>query len=376
MWLLSAKMSELSNRNFCMLNLRSHLFKSFFLIFVVSIIASFLTFSSALAQGQSGVGLKPATIEETADPGVTEKYTIEVTNLSGTQQTYYLFTRDIVGVADGGTPLFADEGQEKTGFEMTEWITLNIQEITLKPAQSGPVEVTVAIPENATPGSHFAGFFVSLTPPKMRSSGAAVGYDVASIISLRVAGDAFANAQIRSFSTDNYIHGESKVDFRARIENKGTVLVRPTGPLEIYNMFGKRVALATFNENKSGVFPFATREFELQWVDEGPGFGRYQARLSLLYGEQGRLSTISSTLSFWILPMNIIGPALGVLAVLLISSYIAVRVYIRRSMSSVVGGRRLVRRQRGSGVSVLLTVAVVMLGVTALFLILLLALFA
>jgi len=369
-------MSELSNSNYCMLHLRCHPFRSLFLILFFSFFLSILSFTYVHAQNQSGVGLKPATIEETAEPGQSETYSIEVTNLSATQQTYYLFTRDIVGVADGGSPLFAEEGQEKTGFEMTEWITLGVQEIVLEPAQSAPVEVTIAVPENASPGSHFAGFFVSLTPPRMRSSGAAVGYDVASIISLRVAGDAYANAQIRSFSTDNYIHGESNVSFRARVENKGTILVRPTGPLEIYNMFGKRVALATFNDNKAGVFPFSTREFQLQWQDEGPGFGRYQARLSLVYGEQGRLSTISSTLSFWILPMNIIGPALGVLAVLLIGSYIAVRVYIRRSMSAMVGGRRLVRRRRGGGVSVLLTVAVVMLGVTALFLIILLALFA
>lgn len=359
-----------------MSHLRSHSFSSYLAVFVLALFLLLATFGQASAQNQSGVGLKPATIEETVEPGVGESYSIEVTNLSSSPQTYYLFTRDIVGVSDGGTPIFADEGQEKTGFEMTEWITLNMQEITLEPEQSGPVEVNIAVPENATPGSHFAGFFVSMTPPRMRSSGAAVGYDVASIISLRVAGDAFANAQIRSFSTDNYIHGESNVNFRARIENKGTILVRPTGPLEIYNMFGKRVALATFNENKAGVFPFTTREFELKWTDEGPGFGRYQARLSLLYGEQGRLSTISSTLSFWILPMNIIGPALGVLAVLLLVSYIGVRVYIRRSMSAVVGGRRLARRRRGGGVSMLLTVAVVMLGVTALFLILLLALFA
>jgi hypothetical protein len=330
----------------------------------------------ALAQNSTGIGIKPATIEETVTPGEVKTYSVEFTNLTPNQQIFYLFTRDIVGVADGGTPLFADENQEKTGFEITEWITLPVGELDLAGGESRAIDVTVNIPGNATPGSHFGAIFATLTPPRMRQSGAAVGYEVANIISLRVAGDAVENAQIRSFSTDNYIHGESKVDFRARVENKGTVLVRPTGPLEVYNMFGKRVALLTFNENKAGIFPFTTREFELHWEDEGPGFGRYQAILSLVYGDQGRKATISSTLSFWILPMNIIGPALGVLAVLLLGTYIAVKLYIRRSMAAVAGGRRLVRRRRGGGVSALLTIAVVMLGVTALFLIILLALFA
>lgn len=327
-------------------------------------------------QGSTGIGIKPATIEETVDPGETKTYSVEFTNLTPNQQVFYLFTRDIVAVADGGTPIFAEEGQEKTGFEITEWITLGANELDMAGGESQTVEVVVNVPENATPGSHFGAVFATLTPPRMRQSGAAVGYEVANIISLRVAGDAVENAQIRSFSTDNYIHGESIVDFRARIENKGTVLVRPTGPLEVYNMFGKRVALLNFNESKAGIFPFTTREFTLRWEDEGPGFGRYQAILSLVYGDQGRKTTISSTLSFWVLPMSIIGPALGVLAVLLLASYIAVKLYIRRSMAAMTGGRRLVRRRRGGGVSALLTIAVVMLGVTALFLIILLALFA
>ncbi len=351
----------------------------FVLVFSFLLLICFAFVPNAFAQtnpNTTGIGLRPATIEEVGNPGESKTYQVEVTNLSSANQTYYLFTKDIVSVSDGGTPIFADEDQEITGFELTQWVTLDKQEINLNPGQSGLVEITIDLPENATPGSHFGAMFVSLNPPRMRTSGAAVGYEVANIISIRVAGDAFENAQIRSFSTDNYLHSESKVDFRARIENKGTVLVRPTGPLEIYNMFGKRVAIVTFNESKAGVFPFTTREFTMHWEDEGPGFGRYQAVLSLLYGDQGRQATISSTLSFWILPMSIIGPALIILAVLLISSYIAVRLYIRRTVQTMSSGRRLVRRQRRSGVSALLTIAVVMLGVTALFLLILLALFA
>lgn len=348
--------------------------RAFFVVVLLFIL--FTPITCVEAQGQAGVGIKPATIERTADPGEVQDHTVEVTNLSSARQVYYLFTRDIVAVSDGGTPIFAEEGQEKSGFELTEWVTLDTQEITLDPGEATTIGVTIAVPDNATPGSHFGAVFVSMTPPRMRQSGASVGYDVANIISIRVAGDAIESAQIRSFSTDNYIHGESKVNFKARVENKGTVLVRPTGPLEVFNMFGKRVALITFNESKAGIFPFTTREFSVEWEDEGPGFGRYQAILSLVYGDQGRHSTITSTLSFWILPMNIIMPAVGVLAVLLIGSYVGVKLYIRRSVQTMATGRRLVRRGRGNGLSALLIVAVVMLGVTALFLILLLALFA
>jgi hypothetical protein len=328
------------------------------------------------AQAGAGIGLRPATIEGPANPGETQTHSVGVTNLSGVQQVYYIFTRDIVGVEGAGVPVFADENAEKTGYELSEWITLDKTEVLLNPGEEQMINVTIAVPENATPGSHFAGVFVSLEPPRLRSTGAAVGYEVANIISIRVAGDAVENAQIRSFSTGNFIYGKPKVDFNARIENKGTVLVRPVGPLEIHNMFGKRVAMLTMNESKAGIFPMSEREFQITWEDEGPGFGRYEAILSMVYGEQGRQATISSTASFWILPMNIILPALGVLAFLLLVAYISVKLYINKAIRGVGGTRRVVRRRRNGGISALLLVVVVMLAVTALFLIILLALFA
>lgn len=345
--------------------------------FAVASLLFFLFSPSVFAQAGAGIGLQPALIEEGIDQGTQQSYTIEVTNLSESKQHYFLFMRDIVAVENGGTPVFADENAEKTGFEMSQWATLSVDEMDLASGETKSVDVTIDVPENATPGSHFAGMFVSMVPPKMRSVGAAVGYQVASIFSMRVVGDVVENAQIRQFSTGNFIYGESTVDFLARIENKGTVLVRPIGPLEIYNMFGKRVAILTFNESKAGVFPGDEREFEITWEDEGPGFGRYEAILSLVYGAQGRQSTISSTVSFWILPMNIFLPAMGVLAVLLLVTFISVKLYIRNKVRGAYGAsRRVVRQQRQGGMSALLLVVVVMLAVTALFLLILLVLFA
>lgn len=349
-------------------------------LFILCLVCSvFFPLVNAHAQNNkaAGIGLTPATIEGPAIPGETQTHDVQVTNLSGVRQTYYLFTKDISGVSDGGVPVFADESAEKTGYELSSWVTLDVPEITLDPGEAKSITVTIAVPQDATPGSHFGGVFVSMDPPKLRSTGASVGYQVANIISIRVAGDAVENAQIRSFSADNFIYGKPEVSFTARIENKGTVLVRPIGPLEITNMFGKRVGLVTFNDTKAGVFPLTIREFHASWNNENPGFGRYQAILSVVYGDQGRQATISSTATFWILPMNIILPAIGILAFLLLSIYIGVKLYINKTIQSVSGtSRRIVRRRQATGMSALLLVTVVMLAVTALFLIILLALFA
>ncbi len=351
-----------------------------FLVVTVFFLAAFS--HVALAQGTAGVGIRPAIISEKMDPGEVRQFTIQLNNLSGVDQTYYLSRRDIVGVQDGGVPIFGNGTNEATGYEISDWITLDKTEMFIPAEGSASVGFILSVPETATPGSHFGGIIVSVEPPEIRNSGASIGYEVANIVSIRIAGEANESARIREFSTSQYIYGETEVDFSARVENEGNTLVVPVGPLEIYNMFGKQVALLQFNDSQAGVYPKTAqseglRTFNLTWSDEGLGFGRYEAILSLVYGDEGRKNTISSTVSFWILPMNIIGPALAVLFVVLGTLYFFVRLYVKRSVALLSSGstRRLVRsRQTNQFPIVLLLVS--MLTVTALFLIVLLLLFA
>lgn len=348
------------------------------ILFALLIVSFFvLSVNFALAQNTAGVSISPGLIEKPADPGQVMSEEFKITNLSNDEKTYYLFVKDISGVRDGGSPIFANENAEITGYELSSWIDLGVTEITLTPGAEQIVPITINVPENATPGSHFGGVFVSLEPPRMRNIGAAVGFEVANIVSIRINGDALESMQIRSFATDKYIYGSPNVQFSAQIQNKGNVLERPFGPMEITNMFGKRVAQLTFNESLGGVFPQTTRDFKLVWNDSGTAFGRYDVRLSLVYGENGNQRyTISSELSFWVLPWNIIKPALIVLSILLVVTYIAIQLYIRRSVRVLSQGRIVNRRRKRQGSSVVFMVFIVMLSVTALFLLLLLVLFA
>ncbi len=346
-------------------------------LFVVVLVACLLPVIS-LAQDSAGVSINPATLERSVDPGDVIEASINVRNISDREETYFVSPRDIIGVRDGNAPEFAPEGQEKTGYELSAWVTVDEGPYTMDPGESVSIPLTIVVPDDASPGSHFGGLFVSTEPPKLRTIGASVGYKVPSIISLKVSGDTIINAQIREFSTEKIIHGSTNVKFNVRIQNSGNVLVRPHGPLEVYNMFGSQVHSRLFNENLGGVFPGVIRTFNQSWSDDNPGFGRYQAVLSLVYEAEGGNRTIDSTVTFWILPMNIIFPVLGVLAVLLIVGYLSVRMYINRVVRQSAGSRRqLVRsRRKSKQISMLMLVSIVLLTITALFLILLLLLLA
>lgn len=350
----------------------SRLFAFLFAFLLCSISGAF-----AVSAQEVGISISPATVEETLDPGVSVQYEVSIKNLNSTEQTYYLFTRNISGVRDGGVPTFASSNLEKTGYELADWITLPTNQITVPAGEAQIVTFEINTPTDASPGSHFGGIFVSVDPPEIENSGAAVGYQVANIISIRINGDIVEEASIRQFSTEKFLYGSQNIDFTARIQNSGNVLVRPTGPLEIFNMLGNKVGTVVFNEERSAVFPGDEREFSnINWTGNSVGFGRYEAILSPVYGEDGAIRTMSSTASFWILPMNIIGPAFGVLAFILIIAFVMVKMYIRRSLAHLNQGRRVINRRRKSNSSSLLLLVVVMLTVTTVFMIILLALFA
>jgi hypothetical protein len=342
-------------------------------LFVFSVGALFPLLASAQSAGMS---ISPAIIEETLDPDTQKQYKISVTNLNPVEQTYFMYTRNIASVRDGGVPVFAVSDSEQTGFELVDWITLPTNQVTVGAGEKQTIDFSMNIPADAS-CSHFGGIFFSVDPPELENSGAAVGYQVANIISLRINGDCAEEASIRQFSTNKYINGSQNIDFTVRIQNTGDVLVRPSGPLEIFNMLGNKVGNVTFNPEKSAVFPSLEREYtELNWTGDSVGFGRYEAILSPGYGEAGAFKTMSSTVTFWILPWNIIGPALGVLTAILLSVFIFVRVYIKRSLAHLNQGRRVIQRRRKNGSSEMLLLSVGMLAVVALFLMVLLALFA
>lgn len=358
----------------------------FSIVLLLAISFSISTFSlytlraSAQELGGNGVSISPAVIEpdQAVDPGTAQEYSVTIKNLNSADQTFYLSTRDIIDVTDGSTPVFSDGTEEKTGMELSSWIKLPVTELKLAAGVSEKLTFRIEVPTDASPGSHFGSIFLSVEPPDLEKNGAAVGYKVANIVSLRVSGEAVDEANIRQFSTDRYFNGSKNVDFSARIENIGNVLVRPVGPVEIKNMLGQKVATFMFNaEQQSGVFPHKVREFKFKWEDEGTGFGRYEAILSPVYGEDGAKKTMSSTVTFWILPIKIIGPALGALAVILLITFLFVRLYIRRTLANLSYGRtRVVTRRKNKNISATFLLIIVMITVTALFMVIMLALFA
>ncbi len=298
----------------------------------VSIFSSLLTLqaSVAFAQGAAGLTIKPAIVEEKANPGQSYEYSLSVTNEGSAQQTFYLQAQDIKGLNDQGLPVFAKEG-EATGYELSSWIRFGQSSVTLLPKETKTVSFSVDVPARASPGAHFASVLFTDHPGKLQANGSAVGLNIGAIVSLQIAGNIIEQANLEEFSTGKLIYGSPSVDFHAKVENTGNVLVRPTGLIEVSNMFGQQIASVPVNENTSAVFPNSSRTYTSTWNYGGFLFGRYQAVVSLAYGESER-KTISNTTSFWVLPLKSIGIVLGSLLVLVCALWVLMRLYVQKKL--------------------------------------------
>lgn len=315
---------------------------------------------AAHAQSSEGLEIKPAIIENNAAAGQTYQMSLTVTNIAPTEKTFYLSSKDIKGLDERGLPVFAQPG-EATDFSLSHWVIVSPAPITMKAGETRQIAFSIRVPADATPGAHFGGVFLSADAPKLASSGAGIGISVGTIIDLKIAGDVIEDAQLREFSTDKLVYGAPSVVFSAKVSNHGNVLVRPHGLVEISDMFGKKVGTLNVNDNAAPVFPGTDRSYTANWDADGFAFGRYQAVVSLVYGDEAR-KTISGATSFWVLPLKPILTTIGILLAFIIMLFFGVRSYIRRTLRSMgaTPGRMTdhVVARRGRAASRMMIVAV------------------
>jgi hypothetical protein len=312
---------------------------------------------TATAQSSESIQIQPAVIEERIEPGRVYSYSIRVTNVSDVEKIFYISSQDITGLDDAGLPLFSDRG-EATEYELSSWVTLSQESVTLAPNQSERVAFTVTVPQSASPGSHFGGIFLDARPPRQRSTGSGIGMKIGTIMSLRVAGEAREDAQLREFSTGRIIYSVPTVDFLVRVANLGNVLIRPYGIIEISDMRGEKVGIMKVNDNGAAVFPQSDKPYEAVWEYDRVAFGRYSAVVSLNYGE-GDQRTISAVTSFWVLPLKPLLIVFGTVFGTLLLMYIMIRRYIKKKIREMSGGRgggELYARRNQSAAPKLITI--------------------
>ncbi len=326
-------------------------------LLALSATLAFLAFilpAQVSAQQDIGFKLSPTTIEDKVDPGMDKDFILKVQNVGQTAAVLYPSAQNISGIGADQHPIYSTV-KDPEGYELASWITYQESQLTLEPGESKTLHFTVHFPKEAHPGSHLAGIFLSDKPSDRQATGATIGIQIGSILNFQVAGQIVEDTQIREFYTSKTVYGSTPVPFTVKLENRGNVLSRPRGLIDITNMFGRKVDSILVNETNAGVFPQGTKIFNVSWEPGDLQFGRYDAVVALaVEGSQGTV-TLSRLVQFWVLPMNIIAPALGVLLFFILLLYILIRMYVKRQLAGVRSGRR--RESQGLSKLAAITIA-------------------
>ena len=296
---------------------------------LISVFGVITALMLVMAPVANAIIISPIAIDDIElDRGEAAFRTITVINDQEGKQTFYLSAKNFEPVGEEGEVSIT---HEKYG--LAEWITFPGEAFTLEPGEEKEVDFSIVIPENADPGSHFAAVFVSTQAPDVEE-GLGLSEHVGTLVFTRVEGDAIEDVRLLGFNTvgNKTFYNRLPTEFEYRIENRGTIHVKPKGVINLNGWFGDDEIKA--NPIGGRNLPNSIRRLETVWVKdpkavEPGGFmdelknewknfaiGKYTAELALAYGEND--STLSAETGFWVFPWRVFLVA-GLLVIVIIA---------------------------------------------------------
>lgn len=303
-------------------------------LLAVLVLAMMLTPLATRAQSPAvagnGLQISPSIIELRADPGETIETTIRVRNVTADAVLAITEVNDFVAEDENGTPsfIFEDDKSEPNPFGLKDYIS-SVNQVALESLEQKVVTVTIAIPEDANPGGHYAVVRFTAIPANQTNNqgqlSAQLSASVGTLILVNVEGEVTESLKVLEFgaarfdTTDGVIIDKGiKSWFRrgplavvARIENSGNSHVKPIANITLKNMLGNEVSSVELNNPPRNVLPNSTRKFVNQLPDKFY-FGKYTLETSIAYG-QGGGNIITTSATFWVIPYDLIAILLAVL---------------------------------------------------------------
>ena len=288
------------------------------------------------AQGLS-LSVTPSLFEMSASPQQSWNSSIKVINTNKQELTVYANVVNFKpqGETGQGTlmPVFEERTEGKT---LAEWITVSEEAFVIPRESSVKIPIQVHVPEDASPGGHYAAIMIGTRPPSTDDSfRMGTAQIVTSLFFVRIAGDVIEKGDVRAFRTTRSFVQEPAVDFEVRFENKGNVHLQPQGEILITNIWGKERGIVPINQqtNFGNVLPESIRKFEFTWHGEQSitDIGRYKAQLTLGFGVDGR-QFVTQSLYFWVVPLKPVFITLSIIVGLLWFISWSIRSYVRRML--------------------------------------------
>lgn len=232
----------------------------------------------------------PVKLEYSVNPGDVIEGEVFVENEEKGIKTFYpVFERF---TEEDGIKSFAKEESD-----LSTWFKI-VDSVTLPEGGQKRIPFRIEVPQDASPGGHFAVMWWS-TAPSMFKAGEQVAIVTRAgiLVYLRVSGDIKESAEILDFSSEHksFFLSQRPFVFNFLFKNNGNVHLKPQGEILMKNILGK--TRESFEINPFGIqtLPQSKKTYQVKWEPKSFVFGLYRAELSLRYGEAG----IPLNTSFW-----------------------------------------------------------------------------
>jgi Fn3-like domain len=327
------------------------------LLFFVSLFSLFL-FSVSLASAQTDGGLRlitsPLPINLVTEPGTTVTTELKVKN-GGTQtETLKISLMKFSAYEDSGKPKLMDPEPQD---DFLKWVTFSDPTFTVGPNEWKTVTATFNVPTTASFGYYYAFVFSRAQDTQALQAGqtAIVGGTATLVLLEARTPDAKREITVSEFSVDKQFYEFLPATFNIKLKNTGNVHIAPRGNIFIDQGDTHDLAILEVNSEKGNILPNSNRIFNASWTDGFPvytektedgktvlneqgqteytlkwnwqdasklRFGKYTAKLLLIYDDGHRDVPIEGEVSFWVVPWRL------ALYVIIIISIPALIVYL------------------------------------------------
>ena len=267
--------------------------------------------------------LEPAKNEVIINPGEEASRTLSLTNRTERTITFKIDIEDLVG-SDDPEDQIKLLGDEEGPYSLKDFLIPEAREFTLEPGEKMTQQINVSLPSDSTPGGYYGAIILSSAGEEKEAVEADVSGKtkiitrIASLFLVRVSGETEESSSVSTFKAIGPgagVYSSHPEGFEVAIKNEGSVHLVHYGEVVITNMFGKTITSLPMDAFFS--LPKSTRLNEALWEDSFT-IGYYKASLEIYkgYGDDDNLD--SASISFWVLPWQVVLPALAVIILIIL----------------------------------------------------------
>lgn len=300
--------------------------------FFISIPVGAESTNSTAAQG---LQISPASVELNVSPGGTYNIPLTIMNVTPSELLFSSSIGDFTSQGETGSPKIILDSKLPVTASIKSWVSV-ADKFNLSGQQQKKITAQIKIPSNAEPGGHYGVISFAGSTPELNGNSVGLSASAGVLLLIRVDGKITEKADLAEFYTlkDNKqssFFESGPINFVTRIKNDGNIHIRPSGSIEVRDMFGGLVKNIEINsDKKSSALPDSIRKFESK-LDNGFMFGKYTANLALGYGTNGQ--AITSTIDFWVIPYKLVLIVVAGLGLLVFISSKLIRRYNRHIIS-------------------------------------------